>query len=351
LAVKQFGVFRPDYTPATNANIAATKWIMFSQRRAEEVSFPWLGTKNSDKIYANKVTAWYKSTGEDTAAVQITDFSNFTARCGEQVSISLRLLSYYIDVSYYNGLTRSFTYDTPCCDCDGDPCDTLDADAVQTMVDWFVNRINNENTVKRFVVAERIGTGASSILRVSGKALDQYGNPCDLIAYPYQYDRMYFYGFAYVGSPTTQDLQFYYDRCEQFADVTVTQRSSYPRGTSDQVLQMEKDYWSYQVDRFKDFSEDVRFNQAFVSYAEAGVTYDQYVLEFETPDKYTWASYVPQDERVIIFVPQGQTSTLETMLVTKFGAIENKSAPDISTTTTTSTSSSTTSTTTTVLTP
>lgn len=349
LTAGQFGVFRPDYTPATNGNIAATKYIMFAQGRIEE--FPGLGTKKSDKIYSTKVTSWYKSVSEDTARVQITDFTNFVLHCGESVSITLRMLSYYIDTTYFNGLTRSFTVETPCCDCDGDPCATLSADDTQAVVDEFVAKINAEPTVSRFAVAERLGSGATSSIRVSGKALDRYGNACDLISYPWQYDRMYFYAWAYKDVPTSQDMQLYYDNCDQIADVTVLQRSSFIRGSSDEVAQMEKDYWSYQVPAFKDLNKSVNFNTFFESYVTPGTFYDQYVLEFETPDKYTWAGYVPQDERVIIFVPSGETSTLETMLVTKFGAIENKSAPNITTTTTTSTTSSTTTSTSTTLTP
>lgn len=349
LAAGQFSVFRPDYTPATNGNIAATKYIMFAQGRIEQ--FPGLGTKKSDKIYANKVTSWYKVVAEETASVQITDFTDFTLHCDESVSLSLRMLSGYIDISYFNGLTRTFTVKTPCCDCDGDPCAVLSADDTQDVVDEFVAKINAEPTVSRFVVAERLGTGLDSSIRVTGLPLDVYGNPCDLIAFPYEYDRTYFWGWVYKDTATTQDLQLFEDPCDPVATATVLQRATYPKGSSDQVAQMEKDYWSYQVPAFKDFNKDVAFNQFYESYVTPGTFYDQYVLEFETPDKYTWASYVPQDERVVIFVPTGEAGTLETMLVTKFGQIENKSAPNITTTTTTSTTSSTTSTTTTVLTP
>lgn len=304
LTAGQFSVFRPDYTPATAGNIAATKYVMFAQGRIEQ--FPGLGTKKSDKIFANKVTDFYKSVSENTARIQITDFTDFTAHCGEEVSITLRLNSYYVNTSFYNGLTQTVTVNTPCCDCDGDPCETLDAAATQALVDEFAVKINTNPLLSRFVDATRLGTGLTSSLRVYGKALDKYGNACDLIAYPYLYDRLSFHAYAYKGAATSQDIPTYLsDSCETFATVTLVQRATYQRGSSDEVAQMEKDYWSYQVPAFKDFNKDVAFNTFFTSYVTPGTFYDQYVIEFETPDKYTWASYVPQDERVIIFVPTG----------------------------------------------
>src|SRR5687767_14716009 len=71
----QLGLFRPDYSLATAGNIAAAKYFYLAQGRKELV--PGLGSKRSDKIAASRVTSWYKSVSEDTAALQISTLTDF----------------------------------------------------------------------------------------------------------------------------------------------------------------------------------------------------------------------------------------------------------------------------------
>lgn len=344
----QLGVFLPTNAPATAGNIAAAKFVYFAQGRIE--NFP-KGSKKSDDIYEDKVVEWYKMTGEDTAQVQITEISGLSLQCDQDITITLRLFSDYINAGFYNGLTRSVMVHTPCCDCGDDPCADLDATQYEAVIDEFVAKINAEARLSEFVVAERIDSGANSFIRITGLPLTEYGQPCDLTAFPFQFDRMYFYTFIHKGPETSQDYVVA-DTCDIPGTIEVVQRALYPIGTPEEVKQLEKNFYSYQTTHKHIFS-DPKFNGAFTSYVEDGEFYDMYVLKFKSPELYTWAGYVFQDETVILAVPNGSAAAtdLETLLTVKFGAPTDYSVVDISTTTTTSTTSSTTTTTTTTLFP
>ena len=90
------------------------------------------------------------------------------------------------------------------------------------------------------------------------------------------------------------------------------------------------------------------YNQYFVSDVVAGTIYDTYYIVYdELQQDDSWTANLKEDETVILAIPQGATSTVETTLVAYLGAITNSSGVAVTTTTsTTTTSTSTTSTTT-----
>jgi hypothetical protein len=242
LEAKQFGVFRNNYTVATAGNIAAAPYIYLAQGRP--VNVPGLGTKVSDKISRLRVTEWYKVVAEPDKLNQITEISDFTVPCGTSVSVTLRLHSNRIDSAFYNGLTRSVTVLTPCCDCDGDPCEDIDPEAT---VDLIAQKINADELLSQFVEASRTGSGADSVLRLVGKDLEVLsgatGNPNE---FPYQHDRLSFRAFVYEAPATTQD-DIVPDRCESVATVTVIQRATYIHGSTEEMKILERRYFSYQA--------------------------------------------------------------------------------------------------------
>jgi len=354
LAAGQFGIFRPDYTPATAGNIAAAAYVYFAQGRIESApnanaqsgnNGSMLGSKRSDKIYAANVLQWYKITAHQTATVQVTQVSNFNVECGQTVSLTLRLFSSYINVGFFNGLTRTVTVVAPCCACGTDPCTELDPTA---MVDAFVAGVNTDPFLSQFVVANRTGTGLSSVLNLTGIPLNSYGQRCDPSAFPYEYDRMDFYTFVYLGAPTSVDY-IVYDPCDIVATATVVQRATYPRGTSDEIAQMEKNYYSYQTFTKHLFEWDI-FNNGFASYVVPGTFYDTYYLKFKEPlgpNGGGWDSASAQTYDVTVAVPTGDTAF--TNIINVFlGTPTDESGSNFTTTTTTTTSTTSTSTTTTL---
>lgn len=349
LAPGQAGVFLPSYVPATNGNVAGAKWVQIFQGRLEEV--PNLKSKRSDKIKVSHIQEFYKVVAEDTARVQITDITGIEVHCGETISITTRLFSKYINASYDNGLTRSWTLSAPCCDCDADPCALITGTDLQNLVDDWVAQINATNPVNRFLVASRIGTGTGSGIRLSGIPLTQYGSTCDLFNFPYTFDLMRFNAWVYRGAPGTWDAPMYvnYDNCEIAGTVTTTQTATYPRGSSEQVAQVEKNTWSYQASYpGKDLFSNPNFNGSFTSYVTPGTFYDLYVIKFINPEgTQTFGDYETQDSTVQLFVPTGQGAAIETLLETFTSyPFTDESGVNISTTSTSSTSSTTSTTTT-----
>ncbi|HOV34643.1 MAG TPA: hypothetical protein PLS56_01470 [Candidatus Dojkabacteria bacterium] len=349
----QFGVVKDmNEVAATAGNIGTAQFIRFVQGRPSSR----LGTKKSDRVKSTKVKKYYKVSGSATAANEIWDFSDFTGKCDQTLTLTLRGHSSLLDTISFNGFTRSISIQTPCCDCGADPCDAV---SNETIIDLFLAKLAQIDAVQKepnslnlttFWYFYKVGTGDTAKLRVESKPLAEYSKFCDIALNPYEYDRISFRGWVYANPDTSIDF-LAYDRCEQAATATIVQRSSYVRGTSDQVYQEQLNYYSYQSD-FKSLYRLSEYNQKFEDYVTDGTVYDLYVLQFDQllqDNSYT--ANLPQDERVLIYVPQGAQSTaLQTLLFAYLGSPTDETGAIITTTTTsTTTSTSSTSSTTTLI--
>ena len=360
LTAGQVGVFKNDYSVATAGNIAAAPYFYVAQGRSNTYL---QGSKRSDKIAGtlnsggagrSNVTEWYMAEGCATAANQITHVGGWNVKCGDIVTLTLRAHSSYIDTLYFNGLTRSVTVQAPCCDCGGNPCDTVD---VPALIDAFILKlqqqapgINPDNiSLNKFFTFERIGDDENAVLSISGKPLTAYGNPADIAAFPYEYDRMYFRTFVYSGPATTADF-IVADNCNIVATATITQRASYPTGSAAEIQQMEKNFYSYQAGYLKHLFRMVGYDQNFETWVTAGSTYNSYFIKFNDYDRsaYQWGDYIMQDSMVIVSVVKGSSeeTALKAILVAALGTVSDD-ITCITTTTTSSTSSSSTTTSTT----
>jgi hypothetical protein len=359
------GIFKNDYAVATSGNIAAAPYFYIAQGRQNTYL---QGSKRSDKIGVqttsltgnaqtittknSNVTEWYKVSGCPTAANQITDVSNFTVQCGEVITLTLRAHSSYIDTLYFNGFTRSVTIQAPCCNCGDNPCDDVSDDII---INSLITKLrqaapgNNPDNISfnTFFTFENIG---GTTLRITGKPLTKYGQPCDIAAFPFEYDRLTFRTFVFSGPATTADF-IVDDNCNLVATPTITQRSSYPTGQSAEIAQLEKNFYSYQAGYLKHLYRMNGYNENFESYVSDGQTYNTFYIRFNEYDKsaYQWGDYIEQDSTVILAIPQGGsnlTSAFETILVAGLGSVVDQGLPCISTTTTTSTAAPSTTTTT-----
>lgn len=356
----RLGFFRSDYTPATSANIDELPYFYVAQGRTNTYL---QGSKRSDKISGAlntggrlNITDWRKVVGCPTAANQITDIGGFNVKCGDVVTLTLRAHSSYIDTLYFNGFTRSVTVQAPCCDCGADPCDLVDVPAlIDSLIAKLLQKapgINGDNiSFSSFYTFARIGSDASAVLRITGKPLTKYGQPCDVAINPFEYDRMWFRAFVYSGPATTADY-IVEDDCNIVATPTVVQRASFATGGSDEIAQLEKNYYSYQAAYLKHLYRMGGYNENFESWVTPGTVYDTFYIRFNEYDKsaYQWGDYVHEDSTVIIAVPQAQTSAVEAILEAALGAVTEDNAC-ITTTTTTSSTSSTTTTSTSTLQP
>jgi hypothetical protein len=363
LTAGQVGIFLNDYSVANAGNIAAAPYFYVAQGR---VNTYLQGSKRSDKIKGcpsgsgcnTNVTQYYKVTGCPTPANQITQVGNWNVKCGDVVTLTLRGHSSYVDTLYFNGFTRSVTVQAPCCDCGGDPCDTVD---VPALIDQFIVKltaqapgINPDNiSFNTFYSFQRIGDDANAVLQISGKALTAYGQPCDVAAFPFEYDRFYFRTFVYSGPATTADF-IVADNCNIVADAVITQRSSYPVGQSAEIAQLEKNYYSYQAGYLKHLYRMAGYNENFESWVSAGSTYDTYYIKFNEYDKaaYSWGDYIKEDSLVIIATVKGSAvaAEIDGVLEAALGVLDADNTC-ITTTTTTSTAAPSTTTTTSTLIP
>ena len=347
LAAGEVGFFRADYSVATAVNIAASAYFYVAQGR---VNTYLQGSKRSDKIKGcptancnSNVTDFYKVSGCPTAATQVTDVSDWTVKCGDIVTLTLRAHSSYIDTLYFNGFTRSVTVQAPCCDCGGDPCTDVD---VPALIDKFIFQLelqapgNNPDNISfnTFYQFQRIGNDQNAILRISGKPLTKYGQPCDVAAFPFEYDRMWFRTFVYSGPATTADF-IVADRCNFVAQPVVTQRASYASGQSAEIQQLEKNFYSYQAGYLKHLYRMVGYNENFESWVTANTTYDTYYIKFNEYNKseYQWGDYIMEDSTVIIAVEQGSgaATTVSNILTAALGTIPGNNTCETTTSTTT----------------
>lgn len=350
LAAGQVGIFRSDYTLATAANIAASPYFYIAQGR---VNTYLQGSKRSDKIKGcpsgsgcnSNVTEWYTVKGCPTAATQVTDVTNWNVQCGDVVTLTLRAHSSYIDTLYFNGFTRSVTVQAPCCACDANPCDQVDIpqfiDSVIAKLEQQAPGINPDNiSFNTFYTFERLGNDASAILRITGKPLTVYGQPCDVAAFPFEYDRMYFRTFVFNGPATTADF-IVADNCDIVADPIIIQRASYPSGQSAEIAQLEKNFYSYQAGYLKHLYRMAGYNENFESWVSSGVTYDTYYIKFNEYNKaaYQWGDYIMEDSMVIIAAPNADVSgiaaAIETVLEAGLGTVVNDNSCVTTTSTTT----------------
>lgn len=352
LTAGQFGLFLNTYAVATTGNIGAAPYFYAAQGRTNTYL---QGSKRSDKISSANVTEFYKVTGNPVAANQVTDVSGFTVKPGEIVTLTLRGFSNYINTLYFNGFTRSVTVNAPCLACGADPCTDVD---VPALIDDLIYHLelrapgNNPDNISfsTFYQFQRIGDDQNAILRITGKPLTVYGQPCDIAAFPFEYDRMWFRTFIFSGPATTADF-IVADPCNNVAEVEVIQRSTYPSGTSAEIQQLEKNFYSYQAGYLKHLYRMNGYNENFESWVTDGTVYDTYYIKFNEYDKsaYQWGDYIHEDSTVIIAAPQSLSEDIEDILVAALGAITDDSGPITSTTSTTTTIWPSTSTTTTLI--
>lgn len=339
----QVGVFGPDNLPATVGTVGSDSFIYIAQGR--NIYFPGEGTKKSDKIYTKNVLAWYKVTGNLEQNTQVTEISALNVGYGTDVSVTLRLFSYYINAAYNNGLTRSVMVTTPCIDCGSSPCDTLSAADYQATMQALAQAINDDEILNQFVSAGTDGTGLSTIILIQALTLQQYGPSCDLTNFPYQFDRMWFFTYVMSGPELTTDYEVN-DACNVIATTTILQRSSYPQGTPAETKQLELDNFFNQA-ILHDITSNPNYNAEFQTYVDSALAYDYYYIKFTKPGNHNWLEGMPIDETVLFAFPKadsGETSMVAILTAFLGTPVNETATPTTSSSFTTSSTTTTSST-------
>ena len=359
-SIGEVGFFNPNYVSVNAGNVDNFPYFYVAQGR---INTYLQGTKRSDKISgcpsgssckSNGLEA-YKVVGCPTPVNQITEVDSWNVHCGDVVTLTLRGFSSYLNTLYFNGFTRSVTVQAPCCDCDGNPCDTVDVDA---LIDQFIEKLeqqapgNNPDNISltQFYTFTNVG---GTTLRIEGKPITVYGQPCDVAAFPFEFDRLWFRTFVYSGPATTADF-IVADNCNIVAEAVVTQESNFARGLSTEIAQLEKNFYSYQAGYLKHLYRMAGYNGNFESWVTPGATYDTYYIKFNEYYKgaYNWGDYITEDSTVIIAAVTGSTesTTVNNILAAALGSeyfTDASSGACITTTSTTTVAPATTTTTTT----
>jgi len=366
--IGEVGFFNPNYVAVNSGNVDNYPYFYVAQGR---INTYLQGTKRSDKIAGcpggssckSNVIEAYRVTGCPTPVNQITEVSDWNVHCGDVVTLTLRGFSSYLNTLYFNGFTRSVTVQAPCCECDGNPCDTVDTNA---LIDQFIAKleatsdvygpdglaayggINPDNiSLSQFYTFTNVG---GTILRIEGKPITVYGQPCDVAAFPFEFDRLWFRTFVYSGPATTADF-IVADNCNIVAEAVITQESNFARGLSTEIAQLEKNFYSYQAGYLKHLYRMAGYNGNFESWVTPGATYDTYYVKFNEYYKgaYNWGDYITEDSTVIIAAVTGSTesTTVNNILAAALGDEFFTSSGDCITTTSTTTVAPATTTTTT----
>lgn len=315
LTPTQFGMFDNNYAFLTAGTAAAAPYVYLAQGRIEVI--PGLGSKRTDRMYAKNFIEFYSIPAVTTAVAQVTTVDDFNVKCEEDLVLTVRLFSNYIETAFFNGLTRSFTIQAPCCDCGADPCDTVDPEAI---VDQFIAAINADTFVSKYIVATKTGTGPTSAIVLTGQVLDKYGNPCSPTAFTYEYDKLRFDVFAYKNPETTQDY-ITPDLCDVFATVTLTTASTYPRGGGDEIFELEKRYFSYHTTH-KSLFRNIEYDGAFQRYSDPAAFYNTYYIKQYDPENQAWELSEQYDQLIVIAVVAGSAAdtAILALLTARFGA-------------------------------
>jgi len=352
LAAGQVGIFLNTYAVANVGNIAAAPYFYVAQGR---VNTYLQGSKRSDKIKGcattgckTNIVEWYKVSGCPTPINQITDVTDWNVKCGDIVTLTIRGFSSYLETLYFNGFTRSVTVQAPCCDCGGDPCVNVnDSDLIDALIlklnaaapDFLGGNTTGTNPdnirLSQFYTFTNVG---GTILRIEGKPLTKYGQPCDVAAFPWEYDKLRFRTFVYSGPATTADF-IVADNCNIVAEATIVQQSTYATGTSDEIAQLEKNFYSYQAGYLKHLYRIAGYNPNFESWVAANSAYDMYVIKFKDMDvsAETWGDYIIEDSTVMIAAIAGSAAgtAIELVLEAALGAVASDTICITTTSTTT----------------
>lgn len=310
LVAGKFGFFRNDYTPATAANAAAAPYIYLAQGRANK---ELLASKRSDKLSKSRVSEFYKVSGVGTTQNQITEVSAISVKIPDEVTFTFRLFSNYIDIAFFNGLTRSVTVPAAC---------GTDGTAIsdEAIVDAVIAKAAQDVYISKFLTLTKTGTDAGGDVKlvVTGKALDKYGRVSDDIdTNQFEYDRLTFKVYVYKATETTADF-FTLDKCHLLATVTTTQESSYIKGVSEEITILQERFYSFQA-HMKHLYRHSGWNQMYEDYVKPNSIYDTYVIKYKPVE-----SEPGVDAQIIIAAIQGQTTTLEAILTAAIGAPANK---------------------------
>lgn len=234
-----------------------------------------------------------------------------TATTGAEGTLLNALKAYYPAATYG---TITFTADT-----DGDP----DADALNNSMFEIATPLISDITlmpVYNNIAWEKVLVTAAAVtacgIKITGNAMDEFGNACVPDAVPYVFNLVRFKVNIHEGPYNTQDFDI-----ENFCaaiPVTTTQDIKYPLGEGKAMAEMERHYFGNNLPATSDarrywnpiYNEDSN-NYLYVNSA---TTYDMYEITYLDASPVGFEKKSENTHSVIILAASGVTAAVATAL-------------------------------------
>lgn len=289
------------------------------------------GTFKSSAISPENIISTVKTTADLTTTQQVTyigyDESSAatpTFSCDEEYVVTLKISEYWSKGIYQPMIQESVRVKTACCDTCASGCDALDA---EVYMDEIVSLINANPLLSKYVVAAKVGSGANWGVKLTGKALDEFGNECVPDAVPYVFNLVRFTATVHPGPYNTMDFDIE-DGCAPWA-ITYATNVKYPIGAGAAMAEFERHYFAnnlpathearrYWNPIYNNDSNEFLFVDKSKSYNMYEITYLENSPEgFEKKTRNTHSVVILIDSTLTTEISQLETA-LNNVLPTKF---------------------------------
>lgn len=308
---------------------------------AQNVGDSAYGTVQSKVIEVAKVRGWRAQVARPAVGQttylgfdEIDNNKDITAVCGKELLIPIhiyekKLARWYSPVGFH----MSILVDTGCCPDCGSPCTAADKTYIATQIAMQINEglqrpgdIKAGNEFSKYLTATVVTNGGvGDDLRVGvkivTKAIDNDAqdalNNCDPSFY-WEFQSYYFtIGKVYDGFCTNTNIP-----------VTTTVQADPGTGWAAAVAALEAESQGY--DRVRDHIDAWPFNKNnnYKIFAQAGVKYDYYHLDFDWTHRLGGGidPYITEPYEIVLIVAQGQGAQIEAdfnaWLTGRFAAID-----------------------------
>ena len=321
LAIGQIGFFNPATQKGIGFYSGITPLTAPKLQVHQNVGDPSFGTIRTKEIFATKVRKWYGVKAEvPVAQISYIGFNesdpNATIKIkkGDDVSIIVNVYDKILTRWYGQGpYTKRLDINLSSCRSCTSDCTILDPVEVATEIARMINGIApvgsfypEGSELRRYMIASVVQTGNGDALRVGVKIVGilpdiQKLNNCD----PKQFADSNFVTFD-IGTD---------NRCVTLP-ITKAQTATVGQGFPIHVAMDEAESQGY--DRVRDQFDYAQFMKLhpFIIFAQNGVKYDQYIVEFEDTHKTTGTdtNNRSDDYSLVFYAATGTGASLESFL-------------------------------------
>ena len=276
------------------------------------------GSFKSSLIKQDSILSVKKTTPSGSATQQITylgyDESSAATpvfKCGEEYTVTLRIDEYWSKGVFQPLIQESVSIKTTCCDeCSGTDCNALNA---ETYIDEIVAGINASPLLSKYVVAAKVTDGSTEFgVKLTGKAVDEFGNECVPDAVPYVFNLVRFKAYVHPVPATTQDFDLA-DPCAPWA-ITTTQEIAYPIGAGPAMAELERHFYANNlanVHEARRYWNPIYNNDSdALLFVDKTKTYNMYEITYTDPSPVGYEKKTTNVHSAIVLIDSSLTSEI-----------------------------------------